>query len=316
MGSQTNGVEYREHRVEDEACAGMRVDRYVADELGLATRSQLKAREAEIHVNGKSAKLSKTLSVGDIVTVRLPAPEPISLEPEDLDLDILFEDERMIAVNKPAGLVVHPGNGHPKHTLVQGILHHVEHLEERFPGEVVRPGIVHRLDKDTSGVIIVAKDAEAHELLSQQFRERTTEKLYFAVVHGQLPARRGEVQGSIVRDPSNRKRFTLVEEGGKDSYTTFRALRRWGHYAFVALSPRTGRTHQLRVHMRHLNAPILGDPLYARRDHLHPDTRLMLHAYRLRIRPPDSAASITLRAPVPDDFRQVLCSISQDRAYR
>ncbi|NBC29629.1 MAG: RluA family pseudouridine synthase [Spirochaetes bacterium] len=314
----TNGtkrVQYRELRVEEESCVGMRVDRYVADELGLATRSQLKAREAEIQINGKAVKLSKTISLGDLITVRLPAPEPISLEPEDLHLDILYEDARMIAVNKPAGLVVHPGNGHPTHTLVQGILHHVDQLDERFPGEAVRPGIVHRLDKDTSGVIIVAKDPDAHEVLSQQFRERTTDKLYFAVVHGQLPAKRGEVEGSIVRDPRNRKRFTLLdeaEEAGKRSYTSYRALRRWGRYAFVALSPRTGRTHQLRVHMRYLNAPILGDPIYARRDHLYPDARLMLHAYRLRIRPPDSPESITLRAPLPEDYRRVLCSISQN----
>jgi 23S rRNA pseudouridine1911/1915/1917 synthase len=303
----------------------MRVDRYVADILGAVTRSQLKARDAEILVNGKPAKLSKPVHLDDVVTLRLPPAPAVSLEPEAMHLDVLYEDERMIAVNKAAGMVVHPGHGHPTHTLIHGIMHHVAVMQERFTDEPVRPGIVHRLDKDTSGVIVLAKDPEAHEILARQFRDRTVRKLYLALVHGTLRPATGVVQGRIHRDPRNRKRFTLDgadpgsrpggrlgdSEGdarrvGKESFTRYRTLRRWGHYACVALLPRTGRTHQLRVHMQYLGSPILGDPLYARRDHRFPDLRLMLHARWLRIRPPGHAEPITLSAPIPKDLRGVV----------
>ncbi len=355
--------------VEEPAHDGMRVDRYVADVLGLVTRSQLKARHALVYLNEKLVKLSKAVTLGDAVTVVVPEPEPISLEPEPMDLDILYEDRRILVVNKPAGLVVHPGNGHPTHTLVHGVLHHVRTMRDHFGAETARPGIVHRLDKDTSGVIVIAKDTSAHEFLSRQFRDRSTEKLYLAVVHGYFRPAAGTVAGSIVRDPKNRKRFTLVlfedesrEEhllqqeashedlddldedigddvdgppahigrtasrsrpadaaggeggapaAGKVSLTRYTTLRRWDRYACVALRPHTGRTHQLRVHMRHLGAPILGDPVYARRDSRIPDTRLMLHAYRLRICHPETGEVMSFRAPIPGDFREVLSEIAE-----
>ncbi|MFW5729781.1 MAG: pseudouridine synthase, partial [Spirochaetota bacterium] len=184
--------------VEEPAYEGMRVDRYVADVLGLVTRSQLKARHAVVYLNEKPVKLSKTVTVGDAVTVVVPEPEPISLDPEPMDLDILYEDRRMLVVNKPAGLVVHPGNGHPTRTLVHGILHHVRTMRDHFGAETARPGIVHRLDKDTSGVIVIAKDTDAHEFLSRQFRDRRTEKLYLAVVHGFFRPSAGIVAGLVV----------------------------------------------------------------------------------------------------------------------
>lgn len=359
--------------VEEPAHDGMRVDRYVADVLGLVTRSQLKARHALVYLNEKLVKLSKTVTVGDAVTVVVPEPEPISLEPEPMDLDILYEDHRMLVLNKPAGLVVHPGKGHPRHTLVHGVLHHVRTMRDHFGAETARPGIVHRLDKDTSGVIVIAKDTSAHELLSRQFRDRKTEKLYLAVVHGFFRPAAGTVAGSIVRDPTNRKRFALVPfedesrealllqqeeshqdlddleedigddvdgppehlgrtarrshpsdaadgEGGpsvgKASLTRYTTLRRWDRYACVALRPHTGRTHQLRVHMRHLGAPILGDPVYARKDSRLPDARLMLHAYRLRIRHPETGSVMSFRAPLPADFRGVLSEIAEGRVGR
>lgn len=305
--------------VDDEEHVGMRVDRYVADVLGLLSRSQLKRRDAEISINGRPVKLSRSISLGDRLDISLPPVEAISLDPEPMDLEIIYEDERMLAINKPAGLVVHPGNGHPRHTLVHGVLAHLRGTPEELGGEAIRPGIVHRLDKDTSGVIVVAKDPEAHEELSRQFHDRETGKLYLAVVHGRLSPPRGELRGTILRDPDNRKRFTFHrDEGGstgpgKYSHSSYVETRRWGNYGVVALTPHTGRTHQLRVHMRSLGAPILGDPVYARRDSRFPEVRLMLHAYRLRIRPPGQVATMTLRAPIPADFRDLLCRISSPR---
>lgn len=302
--------------VDDERHEGMRVDRYVADVLGLVSRSQLKRRDAAISINGRPAKLSRSIAPGDHLSISLPPLEEISLDPEPMDLEIIYEDARMLAVNKPAGLVVHPGNGHPRHTLVHGVLAHLRTTPDQVGGDAIRPGIVHRLDKDTSGVIVVAKDPEAHEELSRQFHDRETGKLYLAVIHGRLTPSRGELRGTIFRDPDNRKRFAFRQgEGdatgpGKYSHSSYVETRRWGNYALVALTPHTGRTHQLRVHLRSLGAPILGDPIYARRDARFPDVRLMLHAYRLRIRPPGQERSITLRAPIPADFRDLLCRLS------
>ena len=316
--------------VDDAGHAGMRVDRYVAEVLGAVTRSQLKARSAEIRVNGVSAKLAKPVQLEDIITLKLPALEAPSLEPEAMNLDVLYEDARMIAVNKPAGLVVHPGHGHPSHTLIHGIIHHVESMRERFGGEVVRPGIVHRLDKDTSGVIVVAKDPEAHEDLARQFRKRETRKLYLAIIHGAVHPPWGVVEGRIRRDPRNRKRFSLdppqssgtsersaearaTDAPGKYSITRYRTIRKWGRYACVALQPHTGRTHQLRVHLQSLGCPVLGDPLYSRRDQRFPEARLMLHARWLRFRLPGHERSITIAAPVPKDFVALVERLEDDR---
>ncbi|MFW6313680.1 MAG: RluA family pseudouridine synthase, partial [Spirochaetota bacterium] len=215
----------------------------------------------------------------------------------------------VVVVNKPAGMVVHPAAGNWTGTLAQGLMHHVRSLQERFD-DPSRPGIVHRLDKDTSGVMIAAKHPEALALLSHQFRSHTTEKAYLALLRGQLPHSTGSVHTGIARDPHNRKRFTVVRQGGKEAVTNYRILRHHRGYTFVLLQPETGRTHQLRVHMAHLGCPIAGDPIYSRRDPRFPELGLLLHAYQLTITLPGEEAPRTFTARLPGSFREALRFVS------
>jgi len=288
--------------------AGMRVDRFVADQMDLFSRSQFHQHDVSIFVNNKIVKPSRLLRSGDLVRVTYRETTPPSVEPEAIDLDILYEDDDVVVVNKPQGMVVHPAAGNWSGTLVQGLMHHVIGLADG--SESLRPGIVHRLDKDTSGVIITAKTPESQEYLSEQFRGRSLEKTYLAIVRGTPPQSKGEIATGIIRDPRNRKRFTAVARGGKPAITGYRVLKRVSGYAFLIVHPMTGRTHQIRVHMRHIGCPILGDPVYARADRTFPDVGLMLHAYKLAIRLPGSGEKHRFSAPLPERFRLVLRSFA------
>ena len=287
-----------------EGHAGMRVDRFVAHEMDLFSRSQFRQHGVAISVNDKMAKPSRLLRSGDLVRVTYHDTVEPSVEPEAIDLDILYEDDDVVVVNKPQGMVVHPAAGHWSGTLAQGLMHYVSGLGDG--SESLRPGIVHRLDKDTSGVLITAKTVESQEYLSEQFRGRSLEKFYLAIVRGTPPRSKGQISTHIIRDPRNRKRFTAVDQGGKPSITEYRVLKRFAGYSFLVLHPMTGRTHQLRVHMRYVRCPILGDPVYSRADRTFPDVGLMLHAYRLTIRLPGTGKEHTFTAPLPERFRQVL----------
>jgi len=293
----------------DETAEGMRADRYIAERLDLFPRSQIAHRDVTVRVNGNEVKLSYRVRSGETLEVDYAAAESASITPEDIELDIIFENDDVVVVNKPAGMVVHPAAGNWTGTLAQGLMHHVQSLQERF-GDPARPGIVHRLDKDTSGVMIAAKHPEALALLSEQFKSHTTEKTYVAVLRGQLPHSTGSVRTEIARDPHNRKRFTVVRQGGKTAITNYRILRHYSGYTFVLLQPETGRTHQLRVHMAHLGCPIVGDPIYSRRDPRLPEFGLLLHAYRLAIRLPDEEAPRTFTARLPRSFREALRFVS------
>lgn len=292
--------------VVDEAHAGMRADRFVSDVLDLFPRSQLKTRGATIRVNGRAARPSRTVHAGEHVEVEygpLPLPE---LEPEDIPLSIIYENDRVLIVDKPQGMVVHPARGNYSGTLAHGVLHHVSDLAGRFGSESVRPGIVHRLDKDTSGVIVVAKDAAAHEELARQFHDREVRKTYLAVTKAVPRPRSGTVEGFIRRDAHNRKRFAHDEAEGKPAVTRYRVLRALGEHAVVVLEPKTGRTHQLRVHMAHIGCPILGDPVYARRSRRFPEASLMLHAFSIELRLPGETAARRFAAPVPQRFADIV----------
>jgi 23S rRNA pseudouridine1911/1915/1917 synthase len=293
----------------DPEAAGIRLDRYLAENLGLFPRSQIAHRDVVVRVDGQSVKLSRRVKPGETLEIGYSEPESSAIEPENIELDIIFENDDVVVVNKPAGMVVHPAAGNRTGTLAQGLMHHVIMLRERF-NDAARPGIVHRLDKDTSGVIIAAKHPEALAWLSAQFQERTTEKTYLAVVRGGLPRSVGTVETRIGRDPHNRKRFAVVQSGGKRAVTHYRVLRRYPGYTFVRLRPETGRTHQLRVHMAHLGRPIVGDPVYARRDPAFPETGLLLHAYRLRIVLPGESQSRSFTARLPETFRTALQFVS------
>ncbi|MDR3200328.1 MAG: RluA family pseudouridine synthase [Spirochaetales bacterium] len=286
---------------------GTRIDKYLAGLEGLCTRSQLKTALKEILHNGKPAKASKQVQPGDSVEIDLSEAEAPLYEAEKMSLDILYEDSRLIAVNKPRGMVVHPGSGVRSGTLVQGLLYHAREIAGNFPEEKIRPGIVHRLDKDTSGVIIAAKDPQALEFFANQFRCREVKKIYLAIVKGRLPESRGSVKGFIRRDTRHRKRFIPSASGGKAAETRYRVLSECGAYSLVRLAPKTGRTHQLRVHMKSLGCPILGDPIYGRRDERFPQAGLMLHAWRLSLRLPGSELQKqSFRAPLPADFQRLM----------
>jgi 23S rRNA pseudouridine1911/1915/1917 synthase len=310
-----------------------RIDTYIADHLGLFSRSQAKRRVVAVRVNGRQAKLSRHLRAGDELEITYTDPPAPAARPEAIPLEVLYEDPNVIVVNKPSGMVVHPASGNWTGTLVNALLHHSSQLAASFGDEAVRAGIVHRLDKETSGVIIAAKNPAAQEFLARQFRERRVAKQYLAVVRGSPPAARGVVDTRLGRDPRNRKRFACLgsaaaglrsgsvgqgsasrgqrspqggqrsPQGGKRAVTRYRQLRAVAGFTFLSLRPVTGRTHQLRVHMAFLGCPILGDALYGGG---RPEAGLMLHAYRLRIVLPGEGAPRTFRAPLPERFRRWL----------
>lgn len=291
----------------------MRLDVYVSERLGLFTRSQARGRILDIAVNGVPARLARKVRQGDVVTMSYVDPLPIGLEPEDVPLSVLFENDDVIVIDKPQGMVVHPGSGNQSGTMLNGLLFHCKGITERFSAEDPRPGIVHRLDKDTSGVIIAAKTSEALAFLARQFHDRVTRKRYLAVTLGAPTSPSGRVEDRIARDPRDRKCFTWVAKGGRSALTQYRVIRSYraagapeDTYCLVALAPRTGRTHQLRVHMKRLGTPILGDPLYGRRDGRFPGATLMLHARSLSIMLPGEAEVRTFLSPMPERFRRVI----------
>jgi 23S rRNA pseudouridine1911/1915/1917 synthase len=296
-----------------------RADAYIA-EAGALGRSQIKARGAVLRVNGKESKLSRPLKEGDKLELAWAAEPSDALEAEELPLSILYEDGRVIVVDKAQGMVTHPGAGNRRGTLANAVLWIA--LRDRGAGPVAeqapaaRGGIVHRLDKDTSGVIVAAKDLEAQVFLAEQFKERKTRKEYLAIVRGEPAPPAGRISDRLGRDKRDRKRFASVIEGGRTAVTDYCVLVSWcaaaaagaskaERYSLVSLNPRTGRTHQLRVHMAGLGTPILGDPIYGRRDGRFPEATLMLHAHRLKILLPGAAEPSTFVAPVPERFRAI-----------
>lgn len=302
-----------EHTVTEPNAEGMRADLYVSHVLGICSRSQLPYYNLTVKINGSPAKLSKKVKEGDRLTVSYAEPEPPEISPEDIPLDILYEDDNVIVVNKPRGMVVHPAKGNYSGTLVQGLMHYCKDLAKNFDSETVRPGIVHRLDKDTTGVVITAKNSAAHEALARQFRNRKTKKRYLAVVKGRPPEQDGRIEKNIERDRTHRKRFMVTRHGGKRGVTRYRIRRIYDGYSLLMLSPFTGRTHQLRVHMSWIGCPILGDPVYARRDKRFPDAPLMLHARSLAVTLPGETEPRRFSAPVPEDFKEVLARIEYSR---
>lgn len=286
-----------------------RVDAYIAEVLQLFSRSQVKRRVTVVRVNGRAVKLSRHLHPGDSLEITYGAEPGLHPQPEAIELSILYEDRNVLVIDKQQGMVVHPAGGNWSGTLVNALLWHCRDMKNGFaPGEG-RPGIVHRLDKDTSGVLITAKNAEVQEFLSEQFRRRGVAKRYLAVLAGSLPESRGRIDNWIARDPHHRKRFTCLMSGskasrGKRAITYYREIRHLDGFSVVSLRPRTGRTHQLRVHMAHLGCPVVGDRLYGWKGGARGNWTLMLHAHRLRITLPGEKQPRTFEAPLPDRFER------------
>jgi 23S rRNA pseudouridine1911/1915/1917 synthase len=287
---------------------GMRLDRYIAEKLGLLSRSQIKARELRALVNGREIKISHIVKSGDTLELFWKEAEPLNITPENIPLDILFENDRTAVINKVQGMVVHPGAGNRQGTLANALYYRrLERINGSgsSPAEGLRPGIVHRLDKETSGVIIAAYDDEALAFLAGQFKSRKAKKTYIAVVKGQPREQKGRIETFIARDPKDRKRFA-VSARGKAALTLYRVIKTWQNHSLVLLRPKTGRTHQLRVHLRYLGHPIVGDPLYGHADTLFPSATLMLHARSLAIVLPGEEKERFFKAPLPERFSTMI----------
>ena len=283
-----------------------RLDRFAATRLPHLTRSHLKLLidSGLVAVDGKPGKPSQRLRPGQTVTVTVPDPTLLALAPEDIPLHVAYEDADIIVVDKPAGLTVHPGPGHPSHTLVNAILARCPDLAS-IKG-VIRPGIVHRLDKDTSGLIVIAKHDAAHQGLQRQFKDRVVKKTYHALALGRISPAHGRIDAPIARDPRHRQRMAIVP-GGRASVTDYRLLEPLPGYSYVECSPRTGRTHQIRVHLASLGNPLLGDTLYGGRSPLL--SRQFLHAAALEFLQPCTGELVRCEAPLPEDLTAVLLAL-------
>ena len=286
---------------------GPRMDAYLAGRLNDLSRARIQTliREQYILLNGKKAKPRDSLSMGDTIQVDIPEEVPDEALAENIPLRILHEDDALLVLNKDAGMVVHPAAGNPTGTLVNALLHHCDGKLSTIGGSE-RPGIVHRLDKDTSGCLVVAKTDAAHQSLVAQFADRTTDKRYLAVVQGSPGRERDTVFTHIGRHPVNRLKMAVVNPpGGKPSITDYEKLAHdpESGSSLVLCHLHTGRTHQIRVHMLHVGCPLLGDPIYAKpaRQKAKPG-RLMLHAWRLAIDHPDDGRRLSIEAPIPSEF--------------
>lgn len=293
-----------------EEAQGRRLDAWLAPAAGLPSRvaAQRLIERGHVLVDGVAAPKRHTLAAGERITVEVPPPEPSELEPENVELDIAYEDEHLIVLSKPAGVVVHPAAGHRSGTLVNALLGHAGGLSSI--GGVARPGIVHRLDKDTSGLMIVAKDDETHQALSRALAARKITREYLALVHGAPPSAEGIVDAPIGRSPKDRKKMAVVERG-RSAVTRFAVERRCGAFTLLRLRLATGRTHQIRVHMAFLGVPVVGDPMYgrsgdAKRLGIH---RQFLHAERLAFTHPSTGQPMDFRSPLPEDLAALLESL-------
>jgi 23S rRNA pseudouridine1911/1915/1917 synthase len=278
-----------------------RLDKYLVTCLPELSRTRLQnlVKDGFVQVNGKAAgKTGMILTTGCQVSVRIPPAAPTNLIPENIDLEIIFENDDLMVVNKPAGMVVHPAAGHAFGTLVQAALAHAPEMEG-IGGER-RPGIVHRLDKDTSGLILIAKNDFSHHWLTDQFKDRKVKKIYYALVDGHPPTPQGRIETSIGRDPIHRQRMAVVtDDKGRPAVTEYQSLERFSQFELIKVHPITGRTHQIRVHMAFLHCPVVGDTIYGRRHPSLPLTRFFLHAAQITLTLPGEEGLHTFEAPLP-----------------
>ena len=280
--------------------AGIRVDKFLAEALGVSrTMAESLLENGDILVNGKAVRKRYLLRQGDRMRGEIPEPSVRELKPEVMDLEVLYEDEDILVLNKPRGIVVHPAPGNYEGTLVLGLLGYNARLSV-LNGEY-RPGIVHRIDKDTSGLLIVAKNNQAHQALGEQFKAHSIERKYIALVLGEMEEDSGEIRLPLGRDPKNRIRIAVVRDG-KDAVTHYRVLERFQGYTLVECSLETGRTHQIRVHMAWLKHPVAGDPLYGRKTKEIPLEGQYLHAGTLGVRHPSTGKWMEWESPLPPYF--------------
>ena len=289
-----------------EESKNQRLDAFLASSLDGLTRSQATRliESGEVAVNGRAVSKSYKLAGGEDIAVTLPEPEPVEAVPQDIPLDVVYEDADVIVVNKPSGMVVHPAPGHPDGTLVNALLYHCVGTLSGIGG-ALRPGIVHRIDRDTSGLIIAAKNDAAHQYLSAQLADHTLARTYECIVVGKLREDRGTVDAPIARHPTDRKRMAVVA-GGREAVTHWEVIARYPGYTHVRCRLETGRTHQIRVHMAYIGHPILGDTVYGAKKEVPGLTGQCLHAVGLRFLHPRTHEVVELSCPLPDEFTRML----------
>ena len=287
-----------------------RLDKVIAEKITDLSRTKIKelVNDKNILVNNKAEKVSYKVQSGDVIDVTIPPVKPLSLEAENLHLDIVYEDSDVIVVNKPQGMVVHPSAGHPDHTLVNGLLYHTRDLADSPEG--FRPGIVHRIDKDTSGLLMIAKNDKARESLEKQLAEKINKREYLAIVHGNFEVKNGVINAPIGRNPVNRKQMA-VNPKGKDAVTHFTVLEQFKNYSLVKCVLETGRTHQIRVHMKYIGHPLAGDPLYGPKKTLSGHGQF-LHAETLGFYQPSTNEWLEFSAPLPTIFEKQLENLRQE----
>ena len=274
------------------------------------TRSQLKnlINDGHVTVNGQPVKPKYKVQAGDKISLVKPEPQSLELTPENIPLDIVYEDDDMIVVNKPQGMVVHPAPGHPDHTLVNALLYHspLSTINGTF-----RPGIVHRIDKDTSGLLMVAKNDLAHQSLAEQLRNKTNKREYLALVYGQIKEDEGTIDAPLGRNPQDRKKQAVVK-GGRHAVTHFKVMKRYDNFTLVKCILETGRTHQIRVHMKYIGHPLVGDPLYGPRKVIGKNGQF-LHAALLGFKHPRTGKEMIFEAPLPENFQKMLDKLDKQQ---
>nr|WP_256256376.1 RluA family pseudouridine synthase [Paenibacillus sp. BC26] len=295
-----------------EADAGERLDKFVTESIeeGSVSRTMVQdwIKSGAVLVNERQVKANYKLAVADVVTVIIPEPEEAVIEPQNIPLDVVYEDSDVIVINKPRGMVVHPAPGHYSGTVVNALMYHCKDLSGI--NGVLRPGIVHRIDKDTSGLIMAAKNDLAHASLAAQLKAHTVTRKYLALVHGTMPHEHGTVDAPIGRDPQDRKVFIVTQRGSKEAVTHFQVAERLGDFTLLELKLETGRTHQIRVHMKYIGHPLAGDPIYGRNKTIGLKGQA-LHAAVLGFDHPRTGEYLEFSAPIPSDMEHELMILRQ-----
>jgi 23S rRNA pseudouridine1911/1915/1917 synthase len=312
----------------EKADHGKRLDLFLSEQLAEQSRSQVQRsiREGTILLNAAHTKAGIKIKEGDVISGGIPAPKDSEVLPEDLPIRFIYEDEHIAVVDKPAGMVVHPAGSVQSGTLVNALLFHLRDLQG--VGGVLRPGIVHRLDKGTSGVMVVAKNDRAHEALVRQFQRREVKKIYLALVYGRVEAEKGVITAPLGRHPTDRKRFSLRTRQPKEAETQWQVRERFAGITYVQVAPKTGRTHQIRVHMSAIGHPLVGDPLYTKtrrlaqiedpylRERIDALGRQALHASRIAFSHPATGKTMEFTAPLAADIEKILEVLRDKRIYR
>ena len=291
--------------------AGSRIDKYIADNVGELTRSAVQGliEKGLVLVNGKEVSKNCKLKAEDEVAVEIPEPEPMDAVPEDIPLDIVYEDDDLLVVNKPKGMVVHPAHGNYTGTLVNALLHHCGDSLSGING-VIRPGIVHRIDKNTSGLLIVAKNDASHLKLAEQIKEHSFTRKYRAVVYGNLKEDEATINAPIGRHPVDRKKMTVTQKNSREAVTHYKVLKRYAGFTYVELKLETGRTHQIRVHMSSIGHPVAGDPVYGPKKVITSLGGQCLHAYYIEFVHPRTGQTLSFSSGLPDYFTKFLGTLT------